>query len=95
MPAAIRQGDTCSGHECFPPRANTSWSADVYVNGLGWHREGDGWESHCCGDSCHAGTLSKGSGSVYVNGKAAGRLGDPISCGSAVTKGSGSVYAGG
>ena len=53
MPAAIRQGDKCSGHGCWPPRVNTSWSTDVYVNGLGWHRQDDGWEKHNCGDSQH------------------------------------------
>ncbi len=95
MPAAIRQGDKCSGHGCFPPRANTSWSTNVFVNGLGWHREDDGWEKHKCGDSEHAGSLSDGSGTVYVNGKKAGRIGDPVSCGSAGAQGSGNVYAGG
>lgn len=95
MPSAARQSDICTGHGCWPPRPNTSWSTDVYVNGLGWHRKGDGWATHCCPPPCHTSVLAEGSCSVYVNGKSAGRIGDPVKCGSAVARGSGDVYAGG
>ena len=95
MPAANRQGDKCSGHGCWPPRPNTSWSGDVIVNGLGWHRQDDGWAMHSCPPPEHAGSLSAGSSTVYVNGKQAGRIGDPVDCGSAAATGSKNVYAGG
>jgi uncharacterized Zn-binding protein involved in type VI secretion len=36
----------------------------------------------------------KGSSTVYVNGKAIARIGDPISCGSKTQKGSQTVFAG-
>jgi len=96
MAAVARQSDICSGHDCFPPQTNTSWSGDVIVNGLGWHREGDGWVVHVCGNSQHNRTLTKGSSTVYVNGKQAGRIGDPIgvNCGSCIARGSQDVYAG-
>jgi len=95
MPAVTRQTDKCSGHSCFPPRQTSSWSGNVIVNGLGWHREGDGWKKHCCGPPCHTSSLSKGSSTVYVNGKQGGRIGDPVACGSCAATGSRNVYAGG
>ena len=100
MPAVARLGDTCTGHECFPPRANTAGSPDVYVNSLPVHREGDGWEAHTCTHpdtphGTHGGSLAAGSSTVYVNSKQLGRVGDPVSCGSSVASGSGNVFAGG
>lgn len=95
MPAVSRLGDMGSGHGCFPPRANIEASEDVFVNGNGIHRAGDAYPVHCCGDACHDSTLSSGSGTVYVNGKQCGRIGDPIGCGAAIASGSGNVFAGG
>jgi uncharacterized Zn-binding protein involved in type VI secretion len=95
MPAVTRLGDSCTGHGCFPPRASTGASGDVFVNGIAVHRQGDGWAVHCCPPPCHAGSLASGSGTVFVNGKQIGRIGDPVDCGSAVAAGSGNVFAGG
>ncbi|MBR1602594.1 MAG: PAAR domain-containing protein [Synergistaceae bacterium] len=39
--------------------------------------------------------MAAGSGSVYINGKQAGRIGDPVACGSTVATGSGNVFIGG
>jgi uncharacterized Zn-binding protein involved in type VI secretion len=95
MPAVTRLGDLCTGHGCFPPRASTGGSANVYVNGIPVHRKGDSWATHCCGPSCHGSSLAAGSSSVFVNGLQLGRIGDPVACGSAVAVGSGDVFAGG
>jgi uncharacterized Zn-binding protein involved in type VI secretion len=96
MPGVTRLGDTCTGHGAFPPRANVSASGNVFVNGKGAHRVGDGWATHCDPSPvCHSSTLAGGSGSVFVNGKALGRIGDSVGCGSAVASGSGNVFAGG
>lgn len=95
MPAVTRLGDNCTGHGCFPPRPSIAASGNVFVNGIGVHRQGDGWATHCCPPPCHAGNLASGSSTVYVNGKQCGRIGDPVSCGSAVAVGSGNVFAGG
>lgn len=94
MPAVTRLGDNCTGHGCFPARPSISASPDVFVNGIATHRQGDGWASHCCGIPSHGGSLASGSGSVYVNGRQLGRVGDPVDCGSTVAEGSGNVFAG-
>jgi uncharacterized Zn-binding protein involved in type VI secretion len=96
MPAVTRLGDRCTGHGAYPPRSNTSASNNVFVNGIGAHRQGDSWAVHCNPrPSCHGSVLGSGSSSVYVNGKQLGRIGDPVACGSAVANGSGNVFAGG
>ena len=95
MPAVTRLGDSCTGHGAFPPRTSTSGSANVFVNGIPAHRQGDSWSAHCDPNSCHASELKSGSSTVYVNGKALGRVGDPVACGSVVAAGSGNVFAGG
>lgn len=94
MPAVAREGDLCTGHGCFPPRDAVAGSGDVFVNGIGAHRQGDGWAVHACGSSSHDGAAAGGSGSVYVNGAPLVRIGDDISCGSAVAGGSPDVFAG-
>jgi uncharacterized Zn-binding protein involved in type VI secretion len=65
------------------------------VNGIAVHRVGDAWATHCCGPACHASVLSEGSASVFAEGQAVGRIGDPVACGSAATAGSAGVYCGG
>ncbi len=100
MPPVTRKGDTCTGHECFPPRNSTSGSNNVFVNDIPAHRQGDSWAVHTCTHpevphGSHAGSLSSGSGTVYVNGRQLGRIGDPVSCGSSVATGSWNVYVGG
>jgi len=94
MPAATRKGDAdvthCSG------MVRDGCSGDVFVNGKGWSRQGDNNTGHLLpGAPCpgHAAPISSGSSSVYVNGKQAGRVGDPT-C-TSVAAGSSNVFAGG
>lgn len=95
MPAVSRQGDTCTGHADFPPRASVAGSGDVFVNGLPAHRQGDGWGVHCnSSPSCHDGATAQGSATVFVNGMPLARIGDGVDCGSAVAQGSPDVFAG-
>lgn len=79
----------------YPPRPNIQASHNVFVNSRGWHRKGDVYNIHCNDDDCHKSRLANGSSSVYVNSLPAGRIGDPVECGSAVARGSGNVNAGG
>lgn len=85
-----RLGDLCNGHDSCPPRPSTSASENVFVNGIGAHRKNDTWAEHCS----HTSVLESGSPSVYVNGRALGRVGDPIACGSVVAEGSDNVFSG-
>lgn len=91
MPQAARFFDLCSGHGSCSPRPNIQASENVIINGRGSHRVGDTWAIHCL----HSGVLASGSGTVYVNGRSAGRIADPVSCGSVVATGSEDVIIGG
>lgn len=99
MPQIVRVGDLCTGHGCWPPRPCVSGSSNVFMDGIGAHRGGDRWATHCkpCGKrrGCHTGVLQNGSGSVFANGKKLGRVGDNISCGSRCAKGSSTTFCGG
>jgi uncharacterized Zn-binding protein involved in type VI secretion len=95
MPAAKRLGDICTGHGCWPPRPNVEASPNVFVNGIAAHREGDAWDIHCCDASCHSSVLATGSSTVFINGKPAARIGDPVACGSLVAQGSSDTFIGG
>ncbi|MBR0257583.1 MAG: PAAR domain-containing protein [Synergistaceae bacterium] len=100
MPAITRSGDKCTGHSCFPSRRCSTGSPNVFVNNIPVHRQRDLWPVHCCTHSdcphgCHAGSLAKGSSSVYVNGRQLARKGDKINCGSFTAEGSPNVFAGG
>jgi uncharacterized Zn-binding protein involved in type VI secretion len=94
MPAVARLGDTCTGHGCFPPRANTGSSPNVFADNILVHRQSDAWATHCC-VVCHSSSLAAGSGTVFANNLQLGRVGDPVACGSSVATGSGTVFAGG
>lgn len=94
MPAATRIGDADVPHCSGMTRA--AGSGNVFVNGIGWSRQGDNNTGHLLpGAPCpgHAAPISSGSSSVYVNGKQAGRVGDPT-C-TSVAAGSSNVFAGG
>lgn len=88
MPPSHRHTDICTGHGCYPSRANAEGSPDTFVNNLAQHRLGDAWESHCCGPPCHGANADGGSPDVFTNGLPSCRIGDPVSCGSNMSEGS-------
>jgi uncharacterized Zn-binding protein involved in type VI secretion len=99
MPAATRIGDADVTHCSTPFRAQGS--PDVMVNGIPWSRLGDNNTVHLkpcpCPPCCcpHAMPIAKGSATVIVNGRGAGRIGDPIAACTSVAQGSSNVFAGG
>lgn len=98
MPPSTRLGDIGSGHSChFPPTPSIKASPDVNIDGIPAVRKGDAYAPHGC-PSCpapvHPRSLSGGSGTVFINGKPAGRVGDDISCGGAADAGSETVFIG-
>lgn len=95
MSYASRLGDNASGHDGAPGTPGTEASPDVFIDGIPAMRQGDVFESHSCPDeSEHSRSLAGGSGTVFINGKRAGRVGDAISCGGTVIEGSTSVIIG-
>ena len=97
MPPATRIGDADTAH-CSPPK-RAQGSPNVFVNGIPWSRQGDHNTSHLkpCGPVCcnHTAPIAVGSGTVFINGKGAGRIGDAISGCTKVAAGSPNVNAGG
>jgi len=91
---ATRLGDLCQGHPTCLPRPSITASPNVYVNNIALHRQTDLWAPHC--SPPHVGAiLSSGSSTVFANNLQAGRINDPISCGTFVGTGSPNVYIGG
>lgn len=63
--------DQTTGHgppPCFWPAVPIiAGSPNVFVNGIPADRAGDPAQTHCCGPSCHHGTASTGSPTVFIN----------------------------
>lgn len=90
MPAITRKGDLCTGHPPYAPRAAIQGEASFTVAGKEVHLAGHSWAPHP-----HPGKLASGATGFTVKGKAVGRVGDPIDCGSKVATGEGSFTVGG
>ena len=89
--AVARVLDRCTGHGCFPSRLASQGSSDVFYNSKAAHRKGDSWFPHSC-KGTHSGNLAQGSPTVFTNGKAQGRVQDPITCGGNVATGSPDIF---
>ena len=93
---ATRIGDADIPHCSGMVRA--MGSPNVLVNSIPWSLMGDSNTPHLLpGDPCptHAAPIAKGSATVIVNGRPAGRLGDPIAGCTVVAVGSPNVLCGG
>lgn len=94
MLPAHRKGDIGSGHgRHLPPSSAAGGSPDANIYGIPAMRVGDADAVRGCaaGHAPRQGrALSAGSTPVFINGKAADRIGDGI-CGSATT-GSSAIY---
>ena len=95
-PPVTRKPDVCSGHGCYPPRAPSSWSPDVFANTHNVLRQTDTYVPHCCAVcSDHGGSIAAGSSTVFANGLQLARTGDPVDCGSSCGAHSNDVFVGG
>lgn len=68
MPA-VRQGEDYTAGHCYNPTifpTVQSAGSNVYCNNVPLVTGGDTIQQHCCGDSCHTGTLSDHSPDVMV-----------------------------
>lgn len=100
MPAASLQGHISTGHACWPPTSTESgFSAKTQIEGkvcqlLGLTK----YVNHACGITVHSGSsriVSSGSSKVFIEGRAAIRIGDSIACGDTVAQGASHVFIGG
>jgi len=101
MPAVARKNDeTSTGHECTTTvnLVDGPFSPDVFCNNIVVAHKGSKTEAHqiLIGECVPhpAQPIAAGSSSVFVNGIAIGRVGDPVDA-DKVTKGSPDVFAGG
>ena len=95
MPAITRIGDADVTHCSAMTRAEGS--ANVFVNGIAWSRQGDVNTSHLLPPvpcPSHAAPITTGSTTVFVNGKGGGRIGDVITGCTSVAAGSANSFAG-
>lgn len=76
-----------------PPTTPTSWSPNVFAEGLNVLRQSDTWKEHCTTD-CHTPTQAEGSATVFANGLPLARVGDSMDCGDEIASGAGTVNAG-
>lgn len=99
MAAAARKGDLSTGHGCFPPTACIDAVASkTYINGILAQVQGSTFNSHRCGKTVHptsSRNTTTGSGTVFIEGKPAIRIGDSIACGDTAGQGSPNVQIGG
>ena len=96
MPAVTRIGDADVAHCSGMTRA--VGSPNVFANNIPVSRQGDVNTVHLLpGDPCpaHSAPIAAGSGTVKVNNKGCGRIGDGLSGCTAVAAGSPNVFAGG
>lgn len=88
-----------TGHSvCVTPGqiATLSCSSDVFVVGIGIHREGDTNTPHTHCPPVYSTEVVSFSPTVYANGKRVARLGDTYSCGAYVEQvNQSTVYANG
>lgn len=96
MPAAARIGDADVPHCSAMVRAEGS--PDVFVNGIAWSRQGDKNTPHLVPPipcPTHQAPITRGSTTVFANGKGVGRIGDALTACTLVAAGSPNVFAGG
>ena len=101
MPAVARGNtvdEVLTNHDCTPDAFTQELSGNVFINGVGVHRQGDlntphGVNSPGC--SLHQTIIDVGSTTVFSNGKGVARVGDFYDGGEEVSTGSGNVFAGG
>lgn len=92
MPAIAKLGDLSSGHDGFPPSRSISTPiSSVFIDGVLPLGVGSIYESHNKGNAVHLSNtrvITAGSSTIFFDGIAVARTGDPISCGDTVGPGS-------
>ena len=89
MAAAAKLGSSCTGHGTFPPRATPQGELRFLIFGVPIHTTGHAWSTHTNSAGVTHGGAGVGTSKFVVFGKAACKVGDPVSCGSAIATGEG------
>jgi len=90
MPGLVRATDLCSGHDCFSPVINVTFSPDTICNNINAVRFGDMRAPHSCSGSTHS-PKNLGLHNVMINNRPAQAVTDPTDCGSIQVCGSPNV----
>ena len=101
MPGVTRKDDvTTTGHGCSATTTVVGPSGDVFCNTRGVERKTDPTAAHTIPNGAsppvcipHSASITEGSGTVFVNGKAIARITDACD-GGEITSGSDNVFAG-
>lgn len=80
-------GSSCTGHDGFPPRPAVTGQSKFLLFGVPIHCTGDAWSLHAKPDNPPHGGAGIGGSNFMVFGKAACRVGDAVTCGSAIATG--------
>ena len=91
-----RIGDVCTGHGSFPPRPLVEGTDDFVVGNSPASKVGDNLAPHGSPSPSppHGGTVASGSSTYYIANQQIARIGDPVSCGSAMAQGEGTFVVG-
>ncbi|ASD52065.1 PAAR motif of membran proteins [Pseudomonas phage PspYZU05] len=89
--------DKCvtSGHDAFPPTIVNGTQGKVFVQNIKALVEGDAITPHTRTVKpfdTHGGSVQPRTNKVFIGGKKAVQIGDPISCGDTVAKSSNKVF---
>ena len=101
MPGVTRKDDvTTTGHGCSATTTVVGPSTNVFCNTRGVERKTDPTAAHTIPNGAsppvcipHSASITEGSGTVFVNGKAIARITDACD-GGEITSGSDNVFAG-
>lgn len=86
MPGIAYNMAMTAGHGKYPPTAVIASQSKVFVGGIPALVDGDSIIPHPHDGKCQA------SSKVYIGGKAAAKMGDPISCGDMIAMSSSTVF---
>lgn len=90
MAAIAKEDSICTGHDGFPPRVAVSGESAFRVNGVPVLVDGSPFNPHSKPKHPPHGGVAIGTKSSFkINGKTVARVGDPVSCGSAIATGDG------
>ena len=84
-----------TGHDAYPPTDVNATQSKVFTGGIAVVRDGDPITPHTKTTKphdTHGGVVEARTSKVFVNGKKAAQIADPISCGDTIAQSSHKVF---